>query len=88
LREDPLAHFGFSPKRAHRIVDESKYQVARDRGLKTADRTVARGVPNRVPFGYKRNGIFVDGDLASQVDPDKDPQAVVPLRRRGRRIST
>lgn len=60
------------------IVAEQKYQVAKDRGLKIADRTIARGVHNRVPFGYRRNGTYVDGKLVSKVASDKDAKALVP----------
>jgi DNA invertase Pin-like site-specific DNA recombinase len=60
------------------VVSETKYTTAKDRGLKIADATIARGVANRVPFGYGRNGTFIDGKLASKVDPDLDPKALVP----------
>jgi hypothetical protein len=55
-----------------------KYAVAKERGIKVADRTVARGVPNRVPFGYRRNGTFVNGELTAKVEPERDGKALVP----------
>ncbi len=56
------------------IVAEMKYAVAKDRGDKIADRTVARGVPNRVPIGYRRNA-GLDG---VKTDPERDAKALVP----------
>jgi hypothetical protein len=43
-----------------------------------ADRTIERGVPNRVPYGYRRNGTFVDKVLVEKVDPERDAKALVP----------
>jgi DNA invertase Pin-like site-specific DNA recombinase len=56
------------------IVAEMKYATAKDRGEKIADRTIARGVPNRVPFGYRRNA----GPDGVKVDPDRDSKGLVP----------
>ncbi len=50
------------------IVAEMKYAAAKERGIKVADRTVARCVPNQVPFGYRRNGTFVNGELTAMVE--------------------
>jgi DNA invertase Pin-like site-specific DNA recombinase len=60
------------------IVSEQKYQVAKTRGNAIADRTVERGVANRVSFGYRRNGSYVDGKLAAKVRDDLDGKALVP----------
>jgi hypothetical protein len=60
------------------VSSEVAYYTNKERGEAIADRTIARGVANRVPFGYRRNGTFVDGKLASKLDPDRDGKALVP----------
>lgn len=55
------------------IMGDMQYQAAKVRGDRIADATMARGVPNRVPYGYRRNE--VDG---VKVDPDRDAKALVP----------
>jgi DNA invertase Pin-like site-specific DNA recombinase len=65
---------GRTQTRLMAIVAEMKYATAKDRGDKMADRTIERGVPNRVPFGYRRNA-GMDG---VKVDPERDGKALVP----------
>jgi hypothetical protein len=73
------------------FANEEKYFSSKRRGDNVADQVVARGVANRVPYGYRRN----DG-----VDPAKDTKALVPdpdhapvirrifqLRLEGRRVA-
>jgi DNA invertase Pin-like site-specific DNA recombinase len=55
-------------------VSEYYRRSAKDRGNQTADAALARGVPNRVPFGYMRNA-DADGVKAT---PDLDSKALVP----------
>jgi DNA invertase Pin-like site-specific DNA recombinase len=55
------------------VVSEMGYTAAKTRGDAIAERTVARGVPNRVAYGYRRNE--VDG---AKTDPDRDGKALVP----------
>lgn len=61
------------------IMADMQYQAAKVRGERVADRTMARGVPNRVAFGYRRNeqaGVKVDADRDAKalvVDPQRAP---------------
>lgn len=55
------------------IMGDMQYQAAKVRGERIADRTIARGVPNRVPYGYRRNAVN-----GVKVDPDRDAKALVP----------
>lgn len=55
-------------------VSEYYRRSAKDRGNQTADSVVARGVHNRVPFGYRRNA-NPDG---SKANPALDGKALVP----------
>jgi hypothetical protein len=57
---------------------ERKYLEDKDRGLRIADQLMTRKVANRVPFGYQRNGTFVDGVLSTKIDLTKDGKALVP----------
>jgi hypothetical protein len=64
------------------VVAETTYLAARNRGNRTADWVLTRGVANRVPFGYTRNAAEFDdrGEAieSSKADPDKDGKALVP----------
>jgi hypothetical protein len=64
------------------VVSETTYLAARNRGNRIATAVLARGVPNRVPFGYTRNAAEFDdrGEAieSSKADPDKDGKALVP----------
>lgn len=55
------------------VVSDMNWQVAKARGDRIAEATMARGVPNLVSFGYRRNE--VDG---VKIDPDRDAKALVP----------
>jgi site-specific DNA recombinase len=55
-------------------VSEYYRRSAKDRGKQTADSAIARGVANRVPFGYMRNA---SGD-GIKVNPKLDSKALVP----------
>jgi DNA invertase Pin-like site-specific DNA recombinase len=56
------------------VMGEVPSLAARKRGNRIADLTVARGVPNRVPYGYRRNA----DKLGVKTDPDRDAKALVP----------
>jgi DNA invertase Pin-like site-specific DNA recombinase len=56
------------------VMSEGYYFAAKERGDRIADRTVARGVHNRVPFGYRRNA----GADGVKADPGRDGKALVP----------
>jgi hypothetical protein len=64
------------------VVAERTYLTARNRGNRIAAAVLARGVTNRVPFGYRRNAAEFDdrGEAieSSKTDPDKDGKALVP----------
>jgi DNA invertase Pin-like site-specific DNA recombinase len=55
------------------VSSEGVYFAAKRRGDSVADAVVARGVPNAVPYGYRRNA--VDG---VKTDPARDAKALVP----------
>lgn len=56
------------------VMGEVPSLSARRRSRRIADETVARGVPNRVPYGYRRNA-DVHG---VKTDPARDAKALVP----------
>jgi DNA invertase Pin-like site-specific DNA recombinase len=56
------------------VSSEGVYFAAKRRGDNVADQVVARGVPNVVPYGYRRNA-GLDG---VKVDPSRDAKALVP----------
>lgn len=60
------------------VVADMQWQTAKARGDKVADLTLARGVPNRAPYGYRRNGTFVDKRCVEKIDADRDAKALVP----------
>ena len=57
------------------IMADAQYQTAKARGDAIADAVLARGVPNRVPYGYRRNADQVTG---VKTDPTRDGKALVP----------
>jgi DNA invertase Pin-like site-specific DNA recombinase len=59
------------------VVSDAQYQSAKVRSDNLAEIVLARGVPNRVPFGYRRNGRELDGQIV-KTDPARDMKAVVP----------
>jgi hypothetical protein len=64
------------------VMNELPSLAAKRRSNRIADDLVARGIPNRVPFGYRRNGSFIlEGGrpvCIAKVDPDRDAKALVP----------
>jgi DNA invertase Pin-like site-specific DNA recombinase len=56
------------------VVAERQYLGARRRGNNIADATMARGVPNRLAYGYRRNA----DDDGVKTDPTRDAKAAVP----------
>lgn len=60
------------------VASEGVYFAAKDRGDSIVEKIMDRKVPNRVPYGYQRNGTFVDGKLAQKIDADRDAKALVP----------
>jgi DNA invertase Pin-like site-specific DNA recombinase len=63
------------------VVSEMTYNAAKKRGDQIADRTVENGVPNRVPYGYRRNerkGVKTDRTRhAKALVPDKHAATTV-----------
>jgi site-specific DNA recombinase len=57
------------------VMSDAQYMTAKARGDAIADAVLARGVPNRVPYGYRRNADPVTG---VKTDPDRDGKALVP----------
>jgi hypothetical protein len=55
------------------VANEEKYFSSKRRGDNVADRVVARGVANAVPYGYRRNETN-----GVKSDPSKDAKALVP----------
>lgn len=60
------------------IIGDRLWHQYKERGDRIADETVARMVPNRVSYGYRRNGTFVNDVLVSKEDPERDSKALVP----------
>jgi hypothetical protein len=56
------------------IAAERSYHAAKARGDSIADGTVARGVANAVPYGYRRNA----DHTGVKSDPERDEKALVP----------
>jgi DNA invertase Pin-like site-specific DNA recombinase len=56
------------------VMGEVPSLTARKRGKRIADETVARGVPNAVPYGYRRN-VGPDG---VKTDLERDAKALIP----------
>jgi DNA invertase Pin-like site-specific DNA recombinase len=56
------------------VSSEGVYFAAKRRGDNIADQVVARGVPNAVPYGYRRNA----DPAGAKTDPNKDGKALVP----------
>jgi DNA invertase Pin-like site-specific DNA recombinase len=55
------------------VSSEGVYFAAKRRGDSVADAVVARGVPNVVPYGYRRN----TDPAGHKVDPSRDAKALV-----------
>jgi hypothetical protein len=55
------------------VSSEGVYFASKRRGDSVADAVVARGVPNVVPYGYKRNA----DPAGHKVDPSRDAKALV-----------
>jgi DNA invertase Pin-like site-specific DNA recombinase len=60
------------------VMSDAQGQTAKARGNRIADATIERGVPNRVPYGYRRNGTYAERELVSKVRDDLDGKALVP----------
>jgi site-specific DNA recombinase len=60
------------------VVADAQYQTYKARGERTVSRMLERKVPNRVPYGYRRNG-GPDGE-GEKVDPARAGKALVPDR--------
>jgi DNA invertase Pin-like site-specific DNA recombinase len=56
------------------VMSDAQYMTAKARGDAIADLTVKRGVPNAVPYGYRRNA----NALGEKTDPELDGKALVP----------
>jgi recombinase/resolvase-like protein/recombinase-like zinc beta ribbon protein len=61
------------------VMSEQQWWDAWVRGERTADKVIfERGVANVVPYGYRRNGTFLDRVCIEKVRPDLDAKALVP----------
>ena len=58
------------------VAGEVVSTSAQTRSKNIADSIMARGVPNRVPYGYRRNA----DERGVKTDPDRDGKALVPQR--------
>jgi site-specific DNA recombinase len=56
------------------VMSDAQYQTAKARGDAIAELTVNRGVPNRVPYGYRRNA----DPSGAKTNPTRDAKALVP----------
>lgn len=56
------------------VMSDAQYQTAKARGEAIAELTVNRGVPNRVPYGFRRNA----DPSGVKTDPTRDAKALVP----------
>lgn len=59
------------------VASEGAHFAAKDKGNSIAEAIMTRKVPNRVPYGYRRNGTFIDGRLTAKVDEHRDSKALV-----------
>lgn len=60
------------------VQDEGVYWAAKEGGDRTKDGMMGRQVYNRVPYGYQRNGTFIDGVCVAKVDDERDAKALTP----------
>lgn len=42
-----------------------------------AEKIVKQGIANAVPYGYRRNGNWTEGELVGRIDPNRPPKALV-----------
>lgn len=68
------------------IIADRTWQQYKVRGDQTATELMARKVPNRVAYGYRRNGTFVNGVLTGKCDPGRDAKALVPDEERAQYV--
>lgn len=59
------------------VMSDMAWSAASTRNKRIAEAALARGVPNRVPYGYRRNGTFDNKVLVSKIDPALDGKALV-----------
>jgi hypothetical protein len=59
------------------VQDESVFWSAKASGESTKEGMMSRLVYNRVPYGYQRNGTFIDGRCVQKMDTDLDAKALV-----------
>lgn len=59
------------------VVGDMVGSQAKERGEKIADATIARGVPNKVSYGYRRNASN-PADPSTKTDPERDVKGLVP----------
>lgn len=61
------------------LMAERKYLESKALGERIADRKILEeGIANSCPFGYMRNGTYINGDLSERVDPERHGKALVP----------
>jgi DNA invertase Pin-like site-specific DNA recombinase len=56
------------------VVSDMVGTQSKERGDRIANQIIERGVPNRVPYGYRRN----EDEHGVKTDPDRDGKALVP----------
>lgn len=66
------------------VVSDMVGAQSKERGDRIADATIARGVPNAVAYGYRRNGTFVGRECVEKVDPKLDGKALVRAEEQAR----
>jgi DNA invertase Pin-like site-specific DNA recombinase len=71
---DYRTHAGRTMTGLMAVMSDAQYQTAKARGDAIAELTVARGVPNAVPYGYRRNA----DPSGAKVDSELDVKALVP----------
>lgn len=60
------------------VTNEMPSLAAKRRGRNLRDDLVTLGIPPRVAYGYRRNGVIGEGGIVIKTDPDRPAKALVP----------